>query len=316
MNSLLAFDILLAALLLWLAWQSMFAASLFRAVISFMIFGLLMALTWVRLDAPDIALAEAAIGAGITGALLLSALGRLPRKRAGNLRHRHGLPGLFWILFGLSMSLAAWLLWHLGPQQPPAPGLGELVALSLPDTGVNNPVTAVLLSYRAFDTLLEIGVLLLGTLAIWSLGPSPWSTGPVMPSPALPSLARALFPAFVLISVYLLWRGSHAAGGAFPAGAVMGAGGVLMLLAGATPWLTSEERGPWRWILLLGLGMMLTVASASPLLGYAFFQYPPAWSARIILMMEVAAALSIALLLFALYLGGQPPARWRDGGRP
>jgi uncharacterized MnhB-related membrane protein len=44
-----------------------------------MIFGLLMALTWVRLDAPDIALAEAAIGAGLTGALLLDTIGYLRR---------------------------------------------------------------------------------------------------------------------------------------------------------------------------------------------------------------------------------------------
>ncbi len=37
----------------------------------------MLSLVWVRLDAPDIALAEAAIGAGLTGALLLSALARL-----------------------------------------------------------------------------------------------------------------------------------------------------------------------------------------------------------------------------------------------
>ena len=45
----------------------------------FIAFGLLMSLAWVRLDAPDIALAEAAIGAGLTGALLLAALARLKR---------------------------------------------------------------------------------------------------------------------------------------------------------------------------------------------------------------------------------------------
>jgi energy-converting hydrogenase B subunit D len=43
---------------------------------------LLMALVWARLAAPDIALAEAAIGAGVTGALLLDALGGRGRRRA------------------------------------------------------------------------------------------------------------------------------------------------------------------------------------------------------------------------------------------
>ncbi len=43
----------------------------------FICFGLVMALAWVRLDAPDVALAEAAIGSGLTGALLLAAWARL-----------------------------------------------------------------------------------------------------------------------------------------------------------------------------------------------------------------------------------------------
>jgi uncharacterized MnhB-related membrane protein len=47
----------------------------------FIIFGLLMSLAWARLAAPDIGLAEAAIGAGLTGALLLDAYGVLGRRR-------------------------------------------------------------------------------------------------------------------------------------------------------------------------------------------------------------------------------------------
>lgn len=72
-----AFDGLLALIVLWLAWRVLSGPDLFRAVVLFIAFGLLVALAWVRLKAPDLALAEAAIGAGITGALLLTALGRL-----------------------------------------------------------------------------------------------------------------------------------------------------------------------------------------------------------------------------------------------
>lgn len=70
-------DILLAFGVLWLAWQSLASPNLFRGIVLFIAFGLLMALTWVRLSAPDVALAEAAIGAGLTGALLMAALARL-----------------------------------------------------------------------------------------------------------------------------------------------------------------------------------------------------------------------------------------------
>ena len=71
------FDGFLALVLLILAWQILCSKGLFKAVVLFISFGLLMSLAWVRLRAVDIALAEAAIGAGLTGALLLSALNKL-----------------------------------------------------------------------------------------------------------------------------------------------------------------------------------------------------------------------------------------------
>ena len=37
-------------------------------------------------------------------------------------------------------------------------------------SGVRNPVTAVLLNFRGYDTLLEMGVLLVALLGVWSLG--------------------------------------------------------------------------------------------------------------------------------------------------
>jgi uncharacterized MnhB-related membrane protein len=71
------FDIMMFFALLWLAWRALSSTDLFTAIVLFIAFGLVMSLAWVRLDAPDVALAEAAIGAGLTGALLLAALARL-----------------------------------------------------------------------------------------------------------------------------------------------------------------------------------------------------------------------------------------------
>lgn len=307
------FDGLLALALVWLAWQATRAADLFHAVVSFIVFGLLMALAWVRLEAPDIALAEAAIGAGATGALLLSALDRLAtRDGRRTLLYEPATAWGFWIPAGGALlgglTLAAWQL--------PAPGLGDEVLASLKLSGVDHPVTAVLLNFRALDTLLEIGVLLLAAVTIWSLGRAPSPLVPAMPSPALPALGRLLFPVFVLVTGYLLWRGSHAPGGAFPAGAVLGAGAILMLLAGARPWIRSSEHGPWRWILSLGLAVMLAMGVTGTLSGHGFFQYPPGTAGPLILLLEVAAGLSIALLLFALYLRGEPCEHGYRGPEP
>lgn len=71
------FDTLLALTLPVLALWVLMTRDLFKAVVVFIAFGLLASLAWARLGALDIALAEAAIGAGFTGALFLDTLGRI-----------------------------------------------------------------------------------------------------------------------------------------------------------------------------------------------------------------------------------------------
>lgn len=73
------FDATLVIILLACAWLALTTPNLLRAVMLFIAFGLLVALAWVRLQAPDVALAEAAVGSGLTGALLLSTLSAMQR---------------------------------------------------------------------------------------------------------------------------------------------------------------------------------------------------------------------------------------------
>jgi energy-converting hydrogenase B subunit D len=75
-------DGLLTTSLLWIAWRAIATPDLFKAIVLFIVFGLIMVIVWVRLNAPDVALAEAAIGTGLTGALLLATLKRLESKAA------------------------------------------------------------------------------------------------------------------------------------------------------------------------------------------------------------------------------------------
>lgn len=76
------FDAVLVFTMVWLAWRSLADRDLFRAVLKFIALGLLLAVAWVRLRAPDVALAEAAVGSALTGALVLSALARMKRREA------------------------------------------------------------------------------------------------------------------------------------------------------------------------------------------------------------------------------------------
>jgi multisubunit Na+/H+ antiporter MnhB subunit len=320
----LIFDILLITVLLWLAWGAVKSPDLFKGVVLFIAFGLLLALAWVRLRAPDIALAEAAIGSGLTGALFLSTLGRLKRmdQAAGPSRASGDESRAAWTLrlaWGVSLlvitALMGWAVYGL-PRE--AAGLADAVQEQIAVSGASNPVTSVLLNFRAYDTLLEIGVLLLAIVGVWSLAhadtgetsnPEPKTQNQKLAAVPLQqsALVNLLAPVMLVTAGYLLWIGATAPGGAFQAGAVLGGAGVLLLLS-RPRWAAMRDR----WWLRLGLALGLAVFLAVGLLmlwpGRRLLEYPVDWAGALILLIETAATISIGLTLALLFLGGRPAA--------
>lgn len=303
-------DLLLAATLTVLAWRLLATSDLFKATVLFIAFGLLMALAWVRLDAPDLALAEAVIGAGITGVLLLTALRHLdpgpPAAPMPTWIDRRSMRVLLPVL-GI-MPAALILLCLSSPLTRSTEGLTARVIERLDQTGTDHPVTAVLLDFRAYDTLLETAVLLLALVAVWSFHPARPIFSPEPISPAQRGLLRLLLPVLIMTSLYLLWRGSHAPGGAFQAGALLAAGLLLLLL--------SEQRLPGRWsrmflrLLLSGGFMIFLLVAAGTLVGMgALLDYPGGVTTWLLLAIEAALSLSIAALLAAAVVGGRPSDR-------
>jgi multisubunit Na+/H+ antiporter MnhB subunit len=314
------FDGLLVFALLWLAWQALRTPDLFKAIVLFIAFGLVMALAWVRLQAPDIALAEAAIGAGLTGALLLAALARLndladrfsdsqeadPEKTKSAADRRSISLALHLAPLLLLLVLAGGLGYAVLSLPDQAVGLSDRVSANMEASGVSNQVTAVLLNFRGYDTLLELGVLLVALLGVWSLG-----TASVQrradPEPVLSFLVGVLVPMMILMAGYLLWAGANAPGGAFQAGAVLAGSGILLLLSSKR--LPDRLTGlPLRLVLVLGLGIFVAVGMAVFSAGGMFLQYPPDLAGGLILFIEAAATLSIGVTLAALFLGGRPAA--------
>jgi multisubunit Na+/H+ antiporter MnhB subunit len=318
------FDALLAALLPLLAWQVLAVRDLFRAVVLFIVFGLLLALVWVRLQAPDVALAEAIIGAGLTGALFLSALGRLqnsdrnrteaPQSEPTAIQDnpitkrvtRSSLTGNGLTLASLTVAVVlGWAVLTLSTQ---ATGLAEKVQVTLKHSGVTNPVTAVLLNFRGYDTLLEIGVLLLAVCGVWSLSRAPTARpGDEMrtTSPVLQVFVQFFAPIMVIVGGYLLWAGAHAPGGAFQGGAVISAMVVVLLLSGM--FLMPHTPG-WllRALLIQGFVFFLAVAVGVMGVGNRFLQYPQEWAGVLILLIETTLTLSIAAILASLFASSLP----------
>ena len=306
----LAFDSLLGLCLLWLAWRALSAPDLFKAVVLFVAFGLLMTLIWVRLEAPDVALAEAAIGAGLTGALLLSALARLDPADAAQAiapqtsNNPAKSASLQWGPF-ISLLLVTIGLGYVVFSFPPEfKGLSAEVTHQLANSGVTNPVTAVLLNFRGYDTLLEMAVLLIALLGVWSIGSKPVYEES-FPGSVLDTLSRLLTPLLLLVAAYLLWVGAHAPGGAFQAGSVLGAAGVLLLLSG---WRLNTNTSFLliRLILLAGPFAFVAMALIPLIIEGQLLKYPPAQAGLLMLVLEAMATLSIGATLAALFLGGVP----------
>lgn len=301
----LAIDLVLALTLLWLAWRALTSPDLFRAVVLFIALGLVLGLVWVRLDAVDIALAEIALGAGVTGALLLAALAKLQPAESQTDEVAMMAPialrlpiALLLIALLTGLGLVVWQLWV------PAPGLSNLVDARLDESGVAYPVTAVLLNFRGYDTLLELAVLLLALIGVWSLSTAS-HLGDEEPEPALAALSRLLAPLMILVAAYLVWVGAYAPGGAFQAGSVLGAAGVLLRLSG---WRLSLSATGWplRLVLVLGVAVFAFIGLAVIGFGQPLLGYPPGWAKPAILTIELAATLSIGAILAALFIGGRP----------
>lgn len=295
------FDGALGGLLLMLAAAALHAPRLYVSVMIFIAFGLVLALTWARLGAPDLALAEAAIGAGLTGALLLGVLSRSPVIAAApewRLSRRNLALGALLLLVLLVMFRVLWQGVSALTDGPVM--LPELAVRHLPESGVEHPVTAVLLNYRAWDTLLELVVLLLALLGVRQLRPARQNLPTAWP--LLQAWARLLAPLTVLVGGYILWRGAFAPGGAFQAGAVLAAGAVALRLCQVLP-SVSWQRLWVRLLIVGGLVVFLLAGVASVVWGGGWLAYPPVWAKGMILLIEVAATASIATTLTLLVVG-------------
>jgi len=144
--------------------------NLFGVVVLFSIYSFLMATVLVALDAVDVAMTEAAVGAGVSTVLLLGAL-YLTGGTESKPMQRPLLP--------LALSIAVGAVLAYGMQglpafsDPQAPIHSHVAPRYLEqgpkETGVPNVVTAVLASYRGYDTLGETVVVFTAGVGVIAL---------------------------------------------------------------------------------------------------------------------------------------------------
>ncbi|HYH20970.1 MAG TPA: Na(+)/H(+) antiporter subunit B [Azospirillum sp.] len=209
----------------------------------------------------------------------------------------------------ISAGLLAWGAVAL----PRAPRIGAAVEERLADSGVAQPVTAVLLNFRGHDTLVEVAVLLLAAAGVYVMAPvgraspaatEPLERGPGM-TPVVGNFSARLAPMAVLLAAHLWWAGSTLPGGAFQAGTVLAGAAVGLFLTGRLPARTRH----WglRAGMAAGLVVFLAAAAAPVAAGGAYLEYPPGLAKAVIVTVEGVLTLSIGACLAALVVGVPPP---------
>ncbi|GAB3190564.1 hydrogenase subunit MbhD domain-containing protein [Nesterenkonia suensis] len=284
-------------------------------VMGFLVMAVIMALVWLRLGSVDVALAETALGTGLLSAILvlLARGGRAAQEPQASqqpqeppcddgpagrwLRRlaRIGAPVLTWaVVTGVFMRV--WL-----EVERLLPTWEEPLPAAMGPTGVEHEVTAVLLTFRSYDTLLESAVLMLAGAAVLAVTGTELGGRTASPGTTMSWWTRLSAPALVVVGLWLLFAGSSGSGGAFQAGAVLA--GLLMLADAAGARSLPELRRILPWGLAAGVLVFLTAAALGPMTGRGWLDWEPSWGFPVILTVEIALTVGIAAALHLLYLG-------------
>jgi len=164
-------NVVLLGLLLVVTFGIIRLRNLFGVVMLAGIYSLLMAMVFTLLDAVDVAFTEAAVGAGVSTILSLGTLALIDSRREKIPFRFQFTPMLVALVTG------AVLLW--GMQDMPAVGTADApnqvhvapyyIERTPVEIDVPNIVTAVLASYRGFDTLGEVTVIFTAGIGVMML---------------------------------------------------------------------------------------------------------------------------------------------------
>ncbi len=168
-NAALAFvNVLLLCILFVTAISIARLRNLFAIVMLGGVYSLVSAVWYVVVDAVDVGFTEAAVGAGMSTAVLLGAMLLTARTAKPNKPFRTLAPLVVCLATGAALMYATADLPAYGdPNSPANAGVGlTYLQVNWNDTGIPNVVTSVLASYRGFDTLGETTVVFIAGLGV------------------------------------------------------------------------------------------------------------------------------------------------------
>lgn len=281
------------------------------ALLMLSVVGLLVALTFVKFSAPDLAMTQLSVEV-VTVVLLLLALYFLPDKTP--IESSAGRRNRDLALAAVAGGGAAALTWAVLSR--PYDAISDFfLANSVPGGGGTNVVNVILVDFRGFDTLGEITVLAIAAIGIYTLleglklkAPETdpagqrwtWDEHPVI----LATFSRLLLPLALLVAIFVLLRGHNLPGGGFIAGLIAAVALITQYLANGIAWTGSRMNTSLHPMIGIGLLIATLTGLASWLFGYPFltstFTYLN-WP--LVGKFEVASAMMFDLGVFLVVVG-------------
>jgi len=323
------FGVFLLTLMVITALAMVQTKNLFVAVALSGIFSLLMAANFFLLDAADVALTEAAIGAGISTVLFLGALALTSEQERPHSTNRVAALVIVTTITAI-LIYASFDKPSFGDASSPvhqhlSPWFFKTTAESIE---IPNIVTAVLASFRGYDTLGEVFVVFtagIGVLFLFSVSPGrKQETNSAQQKP--PSLnvecqneglrhyliprvvGRLLIPFILLFGLYVQFHGDYSPGGGFQAGALIAAAIILFaLLEGEAQALKVIPQNVLTGLIAIGGLLYGGVGVITMLLGGNFLDYSVLSSDPIagqhigIIVIEAGVGITVTGVLLSIY---------------
>ncbi|XVN44451.1 MAG: DUF4040 domain-containing protein [Rickettsia hoogstraalii] len=230
---------LIVFLLILISIKIIFAKDLLNAVIAASIFSLLIGVSYLIMDAPDVAMTEAALGACLSTCVYLNLLRKLPPDLKNIERTNIILASLICLLFVVTLAYMGLELPNYGDDNAPIHMHSSKYYLenTSRDIGVPSFVAAILASYRGYDTLGETSVILIAGIAVLLVFSKKLEKVEVdsrfrgndinnmndtvlKAYPIIKYITSFIIPYIILYSIYIQLNGESSPGGGFQAGVI------------------------------------------------------------------------------------------------
>ncbi len=265
--------------------------NLLTAILLMSVYSLVSAAWLMVMDAADVAFTEAVVGAGASTIILLGAI-LLTRGATARVDWRAMVaPALLAVITGGLLIYASLGLPEFGdPSSPANAYVGRMyLERTGEEVGPHNVVTAVLASYRGFDTLGETVVIFAAGLGVaLMLGFGPRAT--LAPAPekmgdhhvVLRVAAKMLIPLITLYAFYVQFHGDLGAGGAFQAGVILAVAVILYgLVFGLRETIAAVPVKAARSVAALGVMLYAGIGVICMVNGGAFLDYDYLFSPQV-----------------------------------